>query len=325
MKMKNLAVLTSGGDSPGMNACIRAIVRSANHKKISVHGIQYGYNGLINNEFKILSPSDVGNTIHIGGTILKSARSDEFRTKKGREKAYNNLQKNNIDGLIVLGGDGSLTGASVFNKEFNFNIIGIPCTIDNDIFGTDYSIGFATARETVVNSIDKIRDTASSHERIFIVEVMGRESGNLALEAGVASGAELILIPENKNSMEEVIKKIQELSIMKKSLIIVYAEGCKFGSLNELSNEINKKIDNSNVRVSILGHIQRGGIPSPSDRILASILGYESINAIISGITNKMVGIINQEPTLIDLNNAISTKKRVNLSLSKISDIISKY
>ena len=325
MKMKNLAVLTSGGDSPGMNACIRAIVRSANHKKISVYGIQYGYNGLINNEFKILSPADVGNTIHIGGTILKSARSDEFRTKKGREKAYNNLQKNNIDGLIVLGGDGSLTGASVFNKEFNFNIIGIPCTIDNDIFGTDYSIGFATARETVVNSIDKIRDTASSHERIFIVEVMGRESGNLALEAGVASGAELILIPENKNSMEEVIKKIQELNIMKKSLIIVYAEGCKFGSLNELSNEINKKIDNSNVRVSILGHIQRGGIPSPSDRILASTLGYESINAITSGLTNKMVGIINQEPTLIDLNNAISTKKKVNLSLSKISDIISKY
>lgn len=325
MKMKNLAVLTSGGDSPGMNACIRAIVRSANHKKINVYGIQYGYNGLINNEFKILSPSDVGNTIHIGGTILKSARSDEFRTKKGREKAYNNLQKNNIDGLIVLGGDGSLTGASVFNKEFNFNIIGIPCTIDNDIFGTDYSIGFATARETVVNSIDKIRDTASSHERIFIVEVMGRESGNLALEAGVASGAELILIPENKNSMEEVIKKIQELNIMKKSLIIVYAEGCKFGSLNELSNEINKKIDNSNVRVSILGHIQRGGIPSPSDRILASTLGYESINAITSGLTNKMVGIINQEPTLIDLNNAISTKKKVNLSLSKISDIISKY
>ena len=268
---------------------------------------------------------DRGNTIHIGGTILKSARCDEFRTKKGRKKAHNNLLENNIDGLIVLGGDGSLTGANIFSNEFNFNIIGIPCTIDNDIFGTDYSIGFATARETVVNSIDKIRDTASSHERIFIVEVMGRESGNLALEAGVASGAELILIPENKNSMEEVIKNIQELNIMKKSLIIVYAEGCKFGSLNELSNEINKKIDNSNVRVSILGHIQRGGIPSPSDRILASTLGYESINAITSGLTNKMVGIINQEPTLIDLNNAISTKKKVNLSLSKISDIISKY
>ena len=245
--------------------------------------------------------------------------------KKNLGNLRKSLQKNNIDGLIVLGGDGSLTGASVFNKEFNFNIIGIPCTIDNDIFGTDYSIGFATARETVVNSIDKIRDTASSHERIFIVEVMGRESGNLALEAGVASGAELILIPENKNSMEEVIKKIQELNNMKKSLIIVYAEGCKFGSLNELSNEINKKIHNSNVRVSILGHIQRGGIPSPSDRILASTLGYESINSISSGLTNKMVGIINQEPTLIDLNNAISTKKKVNLSLSKISDIISKY
>tara|TARA_B100000609_G_scaffold129160_1_gene102927 strand:+ start:17195 stop:18172 length:978 start_codon:yes stop_codon:yes gene_type:complete len=325
MTMKNIAILTSGGDSPGMNACIRAIVRTANHKDIKIHGIQYGYNGLIGNDFKILTPFDVSNTIHIGGTILKSARCDEFRTKEGRKKAHNNLKTNNIDGLIVLGGDGSLTGANIFSNEFNFNVIGIPCTIDNDIFGTDYSIGFATARETVVNSIDKIRDTAASHERIFIVEVMGRESGNLALEAGFASGAELILIPENKNSMEEVINKIQEINSMKKSLIIVYAEGCKFGTLNELSDEINNKIHNSNVRVSILGHIQRGGIPSPSDRILASILGNESINAITSGLTNKMVGVNNQETNLINLKNAISKKRKVNSSLSGISDIISRY
>ena len=325
MTMKNIAILTSGGDSPGMNACIRAIVRTANHKDIKIHGIQYGYNGLIGNDFKILTPFDVSNTIHIGGTILKSARCDEFRTKEGRKKAHNNLKTNNIDGLIVLGGDGSLTGANIFSNEFNFNVIGIPCTIDNDIFGTDYSIGFATARETVVNSIDKIRDTAASHERIFIVEVMGRESGNLALEAGFASGAELILIPENKNSMEEVINKIQEINSMKKSIIIVYAEGCKFGTLNELSDEINNKIHNSNVRVSILGHIQRGGIPSPSDRILASILGNESINAITSGLTNKMVGVNNQETNLINLKNAISKKRKVNSSLSGISDIISRY
>jgi len=325
MTMKNIAILTSGGDSPGMNACIRAIVRTANHKGIKIHGIQYGYNGLIGNDFKILTPFDVSNTIHIGGTILKSARCDEFRTKEGRKKAHNNLKTNNIGGLIVLGGDGSLTGANIFSNEFNFNVIGIPCTIDNDIFGTDYSIGFATARETVVNSIDKIRDTAASHERIFIVEVMGRESGNLALEAGFASGAELILIPENKNSMEEVINKIQEINSMKKSIIIVYAEGCKFGTLNELSDEINNKIHNSNVRVSILGHIQRGGIPSPSDRILASILGNESINAITSGLTNKMVGVNNQETNLINLKNAISKKRKVNSSLSGISDIISRY
>ena len=323
--MKNIAVLTSGGDSPGMNACIRAIVRSANQKEIKVHGIQYGYNGLINNDFKILSPVDVGNTIHIGGTILKSARSDQFRTQKGREKAYNNLLSNNIDGLIVLGGDGSLTGAKIFVEEFNFKVIGIPCTIDNDIYGTDYSIGFSTARETVVNSIDKIRDTASSHERIFIVEVMGRESGFLALESGVASGAELILIPENNNSMDEVVKSIKKINDKKKSLIIVYAEGCKFGTLDDLSKNIKNNIENSNVRVSILGHVQRGGIPSPSDRIIASILGYESINKITEGISNKMVGIKNQNTELIDLNDAVSKKKEINLSLNEMSDIISKY
>ena len=323
--MKNIAVLTSGGDSPGMNACIRAIVRSANQKEIKVHGIQYGYNGLINNDFKILSPVDVGNTIHIGGTILKSARSDQFRTQKGREKAYNNLLSNNIDGLIVLGGDGSLTGAKIFVEEFNFKVIGIPCTIDNDIYGTDYSIGFSTARETVVNAIDKIRDTASSHERIFIVEVMGRESGFLALESGVASGAELILIPENNNSMDEVVKSIKKINDKKKSLIIVYAEGCKFGTLDDLSKNIKNNIENSNVRVSILGHIQRGGIPSPSDRIIASILGYESINKITEGISNKMVGIKNQNTELIDLNDAVSKKKEINLSLNEMSDIISKY
>ena len=323
--MKNIAVLTSGGDSPGMNACIRAIVRSANQKEIKVHGIQYGYNGLINNDFKILSPGDVGNTIHIGGTILKSARSDEFRTKEGRKKAYDNLISNNIDGLIVLGGDGSLTGAKIFVEEFNFKVIGIPCTIDNDIYGTDYSIGFSTARETVVNAIDKIRDTASSHERIFIVEVMGRESGFLALESGFASGAELILIPENNNSMDEVVKSIKKINDKKKSLIIVYAEGCKFGTLDDLSKNIKNNIENSNVRVSILGHIQRGGIPSPSDRIIASILGYESINKITEGISNKMVGIKNQNTELIDLNDAVSKKKEINLSLNEMSDIISKY
>jgi 6-phosphofructokinase 1 len=323
--MKNIAVLTSGGDSPGMNACIRAIVRSANQKGIQVYGIQYGYKGLINNDFNILAPYEVGNTIHIGGTILKSERSQEFRTKKGRNKAYNNLQLNNIDGLIVLGGDGSLTGAKIFVEEFNFKVIGIPCTIDNDIYGTDYSIGFSTARETVVNAIDKIRDTASSHERIFIVEVMGRESGFLALESGVASGAELILIPENKNSMQEVIHNIKEINDKKKSVIIVYAEGCNFGTLNELSKNIKNNIKDSNVRVSILGHIQRGGIPSSSDRILGSVLGYESINKITEGVSNKMIGIRDQKPITVDLYDAISKKKEIDLSLNKMSDTISKY
>ncbi|MEO2084165.1 MAG: ATP-dependent 6-phosphofructokinase, partial [Marinoscillum sp.] len=187
--MKNIAVLTSGGDSPGMNAAIRSIVRTANQSNVKIQGIEYGYKGLINNNFIKLTTNNVGNTIHIGGTLLKSARSKEFYKKEGRKIAYKNLKKNNIDGLIVLGGDGSLTGASIFSDEYNFPIVGIPCTIDNDIYGTDHSLGFATARDTVVSAVDKIRDTASSHDRIFIIEVMGRNSGNLALEAGISSGA----------------------------------------------------------------------------------------------------------------------------------------
>ena len=198
MRMKKIAVLTSGGDAPGMNACIRSIVRTASKRNVEVYGIQYGYQGLIENNLKILKNKDVGNTIHLGGTILKTARSDYFREKKGRKIAFSNLKNNKIDGLIVLGGDGSLTGAKIFYEEHNFPIIGIPCTIDNDLYGTDYSIGLASARETIVDAVDKIRDTAASHDRFFIVEVMGRDSGFLALESGVAAGAEMIIIPENK-------------------------------------------------------------------------------------------------------------------------------
>ena len=323
--MKKIAVLTSGGDAPGMNACIRAIVRTANHKNIKIYGIQYGYSGLIKNDFMLFTPNDVGNTIHIGGTILKTARSEKFRTKEGRLKALKNLKNNNIDALIVLGGDGSLTGANVFYKEHNFPVIGIPCTIDNDIYGTDYSIGFSSARETVIDAIDKIRDTAASHERIFIIEVMGRESGHLAVESGIAAGAEMILIPENKNSLNEVVKKISVINKEKKSIIIIYAEGCKFGSLKKLSKSIQNKIKGSNVRNSILGHIQRGGTAAPSDRILGSVLGYESINYILKGEINKMVGIENKKTILISLDQAISKKKSIDKKLYDISEIISNY
>ena len=292
MRMKNIAVLTSGGDAPGMNACIRSIVRTASYKNIEVYGIQYGYQGLIENNLKIITNKDVGNTIHIGGTILKTARSDEFRSKKGRDKAYQSLQKNNIDGLIILGGDGSLTGAKIFGDENKFPVIGIPCTIDNDLYGSDYSIGFASARETVVDAVDKIRDTAASHERIFIVEVMGRESGYLALESGIASGAEMILIPENKKEIKDVITDIKKINEEKKSIIIIYAEGCKLGRLDKISKKISKSIQGSNVRYSILGHIQRGGTAVPSDRILGTILGYKSVESILNGEKNKMVGLV---------------------------------
>ena len=325
MRMKNIAVLTSGGDAPGMNACIRSIVRTASYKNIEVYGIQYGYQGLIENNLKIITNKDVGNTIHIGGTILKTARSDEFRSKKGRDKAYQSLQKNNIDGLIILGGDGSLTGAKIFGDENKFPVIGIPCTIDNDLYGSDYSIGFASARETVVDAVDKIRDTAASHERIFIVEVMGRESGYLALESGIASGAEMILIPENKKEIKDVITDIKKINEEKKSIIIIYAEGCKLGRLDKISKKISKSIPGSNVRYSILGHIQRGGTAVPSDRILGTILGYKSVESILNGEKNMMVGLVENKCLLTPLKEIINKKRGINKELMNISKIISNY
>ena len=325
MRMKNIAVLTSGGDAPGMNACIRSIVRTASYKNIEVYGIQYGYQGLIENNLKIITNKDVGNTIHIGGTILKTARSDEFRSKKGRDKAYQNLKKNNIDGLIILGGDGSLTGAKIFGDENKFPVIGIPCTIDNDLYGSDYSIGFASARETVVDAVDKIRDTAASHERIFIVEVMGRESGYLALESGIASGAEMILIPENKKEIKDVITDIKKINEEKKSIIIIYAEGCKLGRLDKISKKISKSIPGSNVRYSILGHIQRGGTAVPSDRILGTILGYKSVESILNSEKNKMVGLVENKCLLTPLKEIINKERGINKELMNISKIISNY
>ena len=325
MRMKNIAVLTSGGDAPGMNACIRSIVRTASNKNVEVYGIQYGYQGLIENNLKIITNKDVGNTIHIGGTILKTARSDEFRSKKGRDKAYQNLKKNNIDGLIILGGDGSLTGAKIFGDENKFPVIGIPCTIDNDLYGSDYSIGFASARETVVDAVDKIRDTAASHERIFIVEVMGRESGYLALESGIASGAEMILIPENKKEIKDVITDIKKINEEKKSIIIIYAEGCKLGRLDKISKKISKSIPGSNVRYSILGHIQRGGTAVPSDRILGTILGYKSVESILNGKKNMMVGLVENKCLLTPLKEIINKERGINKELMNISKIISNY
>ena len=323
--MKKIAVLTSGGDAPGMNACIRAIVRTAYNKNLSVYGIQYGFSGLIENNIKKINPRDVGNTIHVGGTILKTARSKKFYTKEGRKIAFKNLQKNDIDGLIILGGDGSLTGANIFYKEYKLPIIGVPCTIDNDIYGSDYSVGFASARETVVEAIDKIRDTAASHERIFIVEVMGRESGYLALESGISAGAELILIPEQKYSMSDVVNKISKINNEKKSIIIVYAEGCKFGSLEKLSKSIKTKIKGSNVRCSILGHIQRGGTATPSDRILGSILGNKSIECLLNGNKNVMVGFINKKNVINDLELVVKSKNKIDKDLYQLSKIISNY
>tara|TARA_B100001250_G_scaffold63518_1_gene49988 strand:- start:1141 stop:2118 length:978 start_codon:yes stop_codon:yes gene_type:complete len=324
--IKRIGILTSGGDAPGMNACIRSVVRTAYKKNIYVTGIEYGFKGLLNSKFINLSPESVTNIVHKGGTILKTNRCEEFKQKKYRKVAYNNLIKENIDGLIILGGDGSFKGASIFSKEYKIPIIGIPSTIDNDIYGTDYSIGFNTAVQTIMDSVDKIRDTASSHERIFFIEVMGRNSGHLSIHAGNATGAELIMIPEIKiKNLGFLVKKIKEINIKKKSIIIIYAEGCNLGPIDKITEYVQKKMKNSNVRFSILGHIQRGGSPCEKDRINSSLFGYYSVNEIIKKGKSKMIGITNDKITFLDLEKSIKTKKEIDKDLFKITEIINNY
>ena len=324
--IKRIGILTSGGDAPGMNACIRSVVRTAYKKNIYVTGIEYGFKGLLNSKFINLSPESVTNIVHKGGTILKTNRCEEFKQKKYRKVAYNNLIKENIDGLIILGGDGSFKGASIFSKEYKIPIIGIPSTIDNDIYGTDYSIGFNTAVQTIMDSVDKIRDTASSHERIFFIEVMGRNSGHLSIHAGNATGAELIMIPEIKiKNLGFLVKKIREINIKKKSIIIIYAEGCNLGPIDKITEYVQKRMKNSNVRFSILGHIQRGGSPCEKDRINSSLFGYYSVNEIIKKGKSKMIGITNDKITFLDLEKSIKTKKEIDKDLFKITEIINNY
>ena len=324
--IKRIGILTSGGDAPGMNACIRSVVRTAYKKNIYVTGIEYGFKGLLNSKFINLSPESVTNIVHKGGTILKTNRCEKFKQKKYRKVAYNNLIKENIDGLIILGGDGSFKGASIFSKEYKIPIIGIPSTIDNDIYGTDYSIGFNTAVQTIMDSVDKIRDTASSHERIFFIEVMGRNSGHLSIHAGNATGAELIMIPEIKiKNLDFLVKKIREINIKKKSIIIIYAEGCNLGPIDKITEHVQKTMKNSNVRFSILGHIQRGGSPCEKDRINSSLFGYYSVNEIIKKGKSKMIGITNDKITFLDLEKSIKTKKEIDKDLFKITEIINNY
>lgn len=324
--IKRIGILTSGGDAPGMNACIRSVVRTAYKKKIYVTGIEYGFKGLLNSKFINLSPESVTNIVHKGGTILKTNRCEEFKQKKYRKVAYNNLIKENIDGLIILGGDGSFKGASIFSKEYKIPLIGIPSTIDNDIYGTDYSIGFNTAVQTIMDSVDKIRDTASSHERIFFIEVMGRNSGHLSIHAGNATGAELIMIPEIKiKNLDFLVKKIREINIKKKSIIIIYAEGCNLGPIDKITEYVQKRMKNSNVRFSILGHIQRGGSPCEKDRINSSLFGYYSVNEITKKGKSKMIGITNDKVTFLDLEKSIKTKKEIDKDLFKITEIINNY
>lgn len=321
--LKKIGVFTSGGDSPGMNAAIRAVVRTANYHNIECMGIREGYNGLISGNFTKMNPRSVSNIINRGGTILKSARSEEFRTPEGRKKAYDNCVANDINALVCIGGDGTFTGAQVFAEEYGVKVIGVPGTIDNDIFGTDFTIGFDTALNTAMEAIDKIRDTATSHNRIFFVEVMGRDAGFIALNAGIASGAMDILIPERKDSLEELFENF-EISKKrgKNSSIVIVAEGEKLASTYELANKTKERFPDYDIRVSILGHIQRGGAPSCADRVLASRLGYGAVVGLMKGLTNVMAGIRSNDLIFTPIEDAIRKHNDIDQELMQISEIL---
>lgn len=295
-QIKHIGILTSGGDSPGMNAAIRAAARTALFHGLVPYGIQRGYQGLMEGDLRPMGSRDVSNIIQRGGTILKSARSEEFRTAIGRQTAYEQVKKHQLDALVLIGGDGTIRGAEKFYNEFEIPAIALPGTIDNDLNGTDFTIGFDTAINTAVEAIDKIRDTASSHNRIFLVEVMGRDAGYIALYSGLACGAEHIFIPENQEALDGVIQTIQQDRHRKKeSNIIVIAEGDEFGGADELKKSLAQHIPENTMRVVILGHIQRGGTPSCMDRILASRLGQAAVEGLMQGKVQCMAGLVNGE------------------------------
>lgn len=322
-KVTRIGVMCSGGDSPGMNAGIRAVVRTALYHGIEVFGIVRGYSGMIEDDIHQMNSRSVANIIQIGGTILKTARSKEFFTKEGRQKAYNNLKKRGINGLVVLGGDGSFRGAQTFSNEFDIPCIGLPGTIDKDIAGTDFTIGFDTAVNTAVQAIDKIRDTAESHDRLFIIEVMGRDAGYIALHSGIATGAENILIPEKKTDIDNLIASLQEKEKRKKLVnLIIVAEGEK-GGADYIDKIIKEKIPGLDTRVCILGHIQRGGSPTCFDRLIASRMGYHAVECLMEGRFNVFVGIVNNRINYIPLNEAVKKKQRINEEWMKIVKILS--
>ena len=323
--IKKIGVLTSGGDAPGMNAAVRSVVRSCVYNNVKITGILFGYQGIIDNKMKPMDARSVNNIINKGGTILKTARCDEFRSENGRKKAYDNIKKNEIDALVVIGGDGTFTGSMIFQKEFSIPIIGIPGTIDNDIYGTQFTIGYDTALNTVVNAIDKIRDTAISHNRLFFVEVMGRDAGHIAINAGIGAGAEEILVPEANMGLERLLDSLKRSEKSgKSSSIVVVAEGDKTGkNVFEIASYIEKNMPKYEVRVSVMGHMQRGGSPSCFDRVLASRMGVYAVEKLLSGESNSMIGIINNEMTLCPLEKAIKGKSEINKNLIRVSDILS--
>src|SRR5688572_24574649 len=321
-KVTKIGVMTSGGDSPGMNAAIRAVVRTGIYNGLEVYGIMRGYSGIIENDIIPMHSRSVANIIQRGGTILKTARCKEFFHPEGRKKAYDNLKKLGIDGLIIIGGDGSFKGADIFSREFDIPCIGLPGTIDKDIAGTDFTIGFDTAVNTAVEAIDKIRDTADAHDRLFIIEVMGRDAGYIALHSGIATGAENILIPERKTDINELINSLQEKERRKKLVnMVVVAEGDEFGA-NEIARIIQERMPQAETRVCILGHIQRGGSPTCLDRLIASRMGYSAVECLLEGRFNVMVGILNNRMHYTLLERAVKSKQKISDEWIKIVKIL---
>ena len=323
-KMHRIGVFTSGGDAPGMNAAIRAVVRTCSYHDLHIYGIYRGFEGMIEGDLERLEKGNVGNIIHRGGTILKTARSEGFRTAEGRKKAFDTLRAHDIDGLIAIGGDGTFTGAQIFYEEFGMPVVGIPGTIDNDLAGTDYTIGFDTAVNTAIEAVDRIRDTAYSHNRLFFVEVMGRQSGFIALNTGIGSGAAGILIPESMSDVEGLLDRLKRMKMRNKlfSLVIV-AEGNENGNAQQLANLVSERFDGFETKVAIIGHLQRGGAPSALDRLLASRMGYSAVEGLINGETCSMVGIQKNEVKYVPLADAIKGSKTPNPELIKMAEILS--
>lgn len=322
--IKTIGVLTSGGDSPGMNAAIRAVVRASAFYEKRVFGIYEGYQGLIENNIKELTARSVKNILNRGGTILKSSRSEDFRTKEGRKKAHANLLEHGIDALVIIGGDGTFTGGHIFSQEFDLPIIGLPGTIDNDLFGTDFTLGFDSATNVVIDCIDKIRDTAESHNRLFFIEVMGRDSGFIALRAALASGALDVVLPEEDNPMEDLFSELEKGEANKKTnKMVVVAEGNALGDTFWIADQVRQKYPHLESKVTILGHLQRGGAPSCLDRVLASQLGVAAVEGLLNGQTKVMAGMVNNKVKYTSLNDAINQKAQIDPEQLRISKILS--
>jgi len=321
--IKRIAVMTSGGDAPGMNAAIRAVVRTAYFHNVNVYGIYRGYQGMIEGDLQRLDVRRVGNILHRGGTVLKTARSDAFRTANGRHMAFEALQAFEIDAVVAIGGDGTLSGAHIFTQEHPISFMGIPGTIDNDLYGTDSTIGFDTACNTALEAIDRIRDTADSHNRLFFIEVMGRHSGFIALHSGIGGGAGSVLIPESEASLDGLIEKLRKDYRRKKLFsLVVVAEGNHFGGAGAIARLVQEKLDVYDTKVTIIGHLQRGGAPSCFDRVLASKLGYGAVEGLLKGEKNTMVGLVNNQLAYTPFEKVIQQPKPLDQDLVRMAEIL---